>query len=149
MKSADPDSADQDVPVLSRPNQAAPAFPLFRAASNHARNSIERIGEAMTEAAEAVRLLFGEPAEEMLDRVRAAADQAAETRVRANQAAADALRLKHEGEVSDDGRARGSENSDLSFRVVRTMFNLPGADDVVFRAENQRTGEVCRAAVSY
>ncbi|GAA1141854.1 hypothetical protein [Nocardioides aquiterrae] len=60
-----------------------------------------------------------------------------------------AWRLKHEGEVSDDGRARGSENSDLSFRVVRTMFNLPGTDDVVFRAENLRTGEVCRATVSY
>ena len=58
-------------------------------------------------------------------------------------------RLKHEGEVSDDGRARGSENSDLSFRVVRTMFNLPGPDDVVFRAENQRTGEVCRISYDY
>jgi hypothetical protein len=58
-------------------------------------------------------------------------------------------RLKHNGEVSDDGRARGSEESDLSFRVVRTMINFYGADDIVFRAENLRTGEVCRAFVSY
>lgn len=58
-------------------------------------------------------------------------------------------KVKHNGEISDDGRARGDEDSDLSFRVVRTMFNLPGTDDVVFRAENQRTGEVCRATVSY
>jgi hypothetical protein len=60
-----------------------------------------------------------------------------------------AWRLKHNGEVSDDGRARGSEESDLSFRVVRTMINFYGDDNIVFRAENQRTGEVCRATVSY
>lgn len=58
-------------------------------------------------------------------------------------------RLKHNGEVSDDGRARGSEDTDLSFRVVRTMINFYGPDDIVFRAENQRTGEVCRASLSY
>ena len=58
-------------------------------------------------------------------------------------------RLKHNGEVSDDGRARGSEDSDLSFRVVRTMINFYGSDDIVFRAENLRTGEVCRTVVSY
>lgn len=60
-----------------------------------------------------------------------------------------AWRLKHNGEVSDEGRARGSEETDLSFRVIRTMINWDGSDDVVFRAENQRTGEVCRAALSY
>lgn len=58
-------------------------------------------------------------------------------------------RIKHNGYVSDDGRARGSEETDLSFRVIRTMINWDGADDVVFRAENLRTGEVCRAALSY
>src|SRR5437016_886411 len=31
VKSCDPDSADLTNPVLSRPNQVAPAFPLFRA----------------------------------------------------------------------------------------------------------------------
>ncbi len=60
-----------------------------------------------------------------------------------------AWKLKHNGDVSDDGRARGTEETDLSFRVVRTMINFYGVDDVVFRAENQRTGEVCRASVSY
>lgn len=58
-------------------------------------------------------------------------------------------KLKHNGEVSDDGRARGREESDLSFRVIRTMINFYGPDSVVFRAENQRTGEVCRMSVSY
>jgi len=60
-----------------------------------------------------------------------------------------AWRLKHNGVVTDDGRARGSEETDLSFRVIRTMINWDGPDDVVFRAENLRTGEVCRAALTY
>jgi hypothetical protein len=58
-------------------------------------------------------------------------------------------RVKHNGVVIDDGRARGSEETDLSFRVIRTMINWDGPDDVVFRAENLRTGEVCRASLSY
>ena len=36
VKSADPDAAGQEAPVLTRPNQIAPAFPLFQAASRHA-----------------------------------------------------------------------------------------------------------------
>lgn len=58
-------------------------------------------------------------------------------------------RFKHNGEVSDEGSARGNENAERTFRVVRTMFNGSGVDDVVFRAENQRTGEVCRATVNF
>jgi hypothetical protein len=102
VKSADPDSADVEGPVLERPTQTAPAFPLFRAASNHARQSIERIGDAISQADEAVSRLFAEPNEEMLDLVREAATTAAETRVRANQFAADALRLKQEGDDTAD-----------------------------------------------
>ena len=58
-------------------------------------------------------------------------------------------KFKHNGEVAFDGRARGNEDSDLSFRVTRTMFDGYGTDDIVFRAENQRTGEVCRAYLPY
>lgn len=58
-------------------------------------------------------------------------------------------KLRHNGAVSDDGRARGREETDLSFRVSRTMINWDGTDDIVFRAENQRTGEVCRAFVPF
>jgi hypothetical protein len=54
-------------------------------------------------------------------------------------------RLRHNGELSFDGRARGREDVDLAFRVSRTMINWDGLDSVVFRAENTRTGEVCRA----
>lgn len=58
-------------------------------------------------------------------------------------------KLKHDGGVSDNGRARGREDGGLAFRVTRTMIDFPGTDDIVFRAENQRTGEVCRAYVPY
>ncbi len=58
-------------------------------------------------------------------------------------------KFKHNGEVSDEGRARGSEDAELSFRISRTMFNGYGVDDIVFRAENLRTGEVCRTFVDY
>ncbi len=112
VKSADPDSADQEDPVLARPNQVAPAFPLFRAASNQARASIERIGQAMTEAAEAIRRLFGEPGGEMLESVRVATEQATETRTRAAQAQNDALKLKQEGDEHAD-RAAAAKNKRL------------------------------------
>jgi len=58
-------------------------------------------------------------------------------------------KLKHNGDVSDEGRARGSEETERSFRITRTMFNGYGVDDIVFRAENLRTGEVCRTFVDY
>jgi hypothetical protein len=112
VKTADPDSADLENPVLERPTQIAPAFPLFRAASNHARMSIERISEAMTHAVEAVRRLFNEPGEEMFDLVRNAVTQASETRVRANQAMNDSLKLKQEGDDTAD-RAASVKNKRL------------------------------------
>ncbi|MFM8273372.1 MAG: hypothetical protein ACKODX_13745, partial [Gemmata sp.] len=46
VKSADPDAATVADPVLAKPNQIAPSFPLFQAASRHAANAIEVIGEA-------------------------------------------------------------------------------------------------------
>jgi hypothetical protein len=58
-------------------------------------------------------------------------------------------KLKHNGGVSDEGRARGREDVDLSFRISRTMINFLGPDAVVFRAENLRTGEVCRTNVDF
>jgi hypothetical protein len=119
VKSADPDSADVEGPVLDRPTQSAPAFPLFRAASNHARQSIERMGEAMRQAAEAVNRLFTEPNEAMLDSVQQAVGEAAETRVRANQYAADCIRMKQEGDDTADRStpktARIEESKALEF----------------------------------
>jgi hypothetical protein len=112
VKSCDPDAADIDQPVLSRPNQIAPAFPLFQAASRSARQAIELIATATGEAAQAVRSLFSNPSEDMLGLVRTHVDQAADTRTNANRAANNALRLKAKGdEVAD--QAAGAKNKRL------------------------------------
>jgi len=58
-------------------------------------------------------------------------------------------RLKHNGDVSYEGQARGREDSERAFKVSRTMINFDGEDTVVFRAENLQTGRVCRAVVPF
>lgn len=58
-------------------------------------------------------------------------------------------KIRFNGTVTDEGRARGREDSDLAFRVSRMMIDFSGPDTVSFRAENLRTGEVCRASVYY
>lgn len=58
-------------------------------------------------------------------------------------------KLKHDGDVSDSGFVKAKKDADQSFRIVRTMYNFLGPDFVVFRAENQATGEVCRAELYY
>lgn len=128
VKSCDPDAADQDAPVLSRPNQLAPAFPLFHAASRHARNAIEGIAEAITMAASAVRVLFTDPTEEMLDMARNRVDEAVEDKVAAGRSATNALRLKHEGDELAD-RAAAVKNKRLeeskAIEIVRRIEEGP------------------------
>jgi hypothetical protein len=58
-------------------------------------------------------------------------------------------KLRFNGTVTDEGRARGREDSDLAFRVSRMMIDFSGPDTVSFRAENLRTGAVCKATVYY
>ncbi|VTT96442.1 Uncharacterized protein (Fragment) OS=uncultured bacterium PE=4 SV=1 [Gemmataceae bacterium] len=112
VRSCDPDAADLDAPVLSRPNQVAPAFPLFQAASRNARNTIEWIANALTEAVQAVRVLFLEPNEEMFALARQRTDEAYETRTNANRAANNALRMKMKGDDIAD-QAAGAKNKRL------------------------------------
>ncbi|WP_341927381.1 hypothetical protein [Nocardioides psychrotolerans] len=52
-------------------------------------------------------------------------------------------RMTHDGDFSAKGEIR-AKDSDLSLRVRRSMLDFPGIDNVAFRAENTRTGEVCR-----
>jgi len=113
VKLADPDAAGQDAPVLARPNQIAPTFPLFQAASRHAANAIEWLGEAVNEAAGAVRVLFAAPNEKMLDNIRPLVERALASRTRANGAANNALRLKHEGDEHAD-RSAGVKNKRIA-----------------------------------
>lgn len=112
VKSCDPDAADIDQPVLSRPNQIAPAFPLFQSASRNARQAIEYIGEAVGQAAQVVRALFSEPSEQLLSSVRNRVEEASETRTTANRAANNAMRLKAKGDEIAD-QAAGAKNKRL------------------------------------
>jgi hypothetical protein len=112
VRSCDPDAADLDAPILSRPNQLAPAFPLFQAASRHARQAVEWIADAVAEAVRAIHCLYGPPGEEMLGRVRSRVEEAGETRTAAVRAANSALRLKAKGDEIAD-HAAGAKNKRL------------------------------------
>ena len=56
-------------------------------------------------------------------------------------------KLRHNDDVSARGESQ-ARDADRSFRVVRRMIDFPGIDDVVFRAENTVTGEVCRGELT-
>jgi hypothetical protein len=142
VRSCDPDAADIDAPVLSRPNQIAPAFPLFQASSRSARNSIEWIANAVTEAAQAVRVLYTEPTEDMLGLVRTRVEEAIETRTNANRTANNALRMKTKGDEIAD-QAAGAKNKRLylsmaenEVRKIEEGTRPRGADE--FEAEDRR-----------
>ncbi len=57
-------------------------------------------------------------------------------------------RFKHNDFISADGEVK-AKDADKSFKIVRTMVNLDGPDAIVFRAQNRRTDEVCRAELYY
>ncbi len=141
VKSCDPDAAELDRPILARPNQIAPAFPLFQASSRNARSAIEGIGTALTEAAQAVRSLFAEPNEEMLAQVREHTDEAAESRTNANRMANNALRMKAKGdEIADE--SAGAKNKRLfesiALEEVRKIEEGPRQHSDEFEAEEKR-----------
>ena len=117
VKSCDPDAADLEQPVLDRPTQIAPAFPLFQGASRNARSAIEMVGTAITESAQAVRGLFAEPNEQMFEQVRGHVDQANDTRTAANRSANNALRMKQEGDELAD-RAASSKNKRIEESIA-------------------------------
>lgn len=55
-------------------------------------------------------------------------------------------RLRHDSETSADGQVRADGDGEgRSFKIVRTMVDLPGSEFIAFRAENNRTGLACRA----
>ena len=158
VKTCDPDSAGQEAPILTRPNQIAPAFPLFSAASRHAQNSITLIGEAMSQSAHAIRALFAEPNELMLSLVRNRVEQAAGTRTTANQEANMALRFKQEGDELAD-RAAAAKNKRLeearAVEIVRRVEEGSGrteeqvvdADDRRDRDARKRLAQVLREVI--
>jgi len=54
-------------------------------------------------------------------------------------------KLRHDDETSADGEVRADGDKDRSFKIVRTMVDLPGDDFIAFRAVNEHTGLSCRA----
>jgi hypothetical protein len=59
-------------------------------------------------------------------------------------------KFKHNDDFSAMGEVKAKDNvdADRSFRIVRTMVDFSGPDDIFFRAENNRTGEVCKLEVT-
>ena len=55
-------------------------------------------------------------------------------------------KIKHNGSVSAQGRAVTGSSG---FEVRRALVDLAGVDHCVFRAERQRTGEVCRGRIDW
>ena len=53
-------------------------------------------------------------------------------------------KMRHNGDLSFWGDVRARDDIDRSFKISRTMLDVGGPDEVIFRAENERTGEVCR-----
>ncbi|MBY0457347.1 MAG: hypothetical protein K2V38_08425, partial [Gemmataceae bacterium] len=142
VKTADPDAAAPSDPAPAKPGLVAPSLPLFQAASRHAASAIEGIGEAVAEAAAAVRVLFQEANAEMLDDIRPLVEQAAASRTRANTSANNALRLKHEGDEHAD-RTAGQKKKRLAeseaLEIVRKIEEgKPRSADDEFEAELKR-----------
>ena len=57
-------------------------------------------------------------------------------------------RIMHNGSLSASG-TRVTRAPSGSFEVRRTVVNLRGPDQIVFRARNPRSGEVCRGTVNF
>jgi hypothetical protein len=142
VKSADPDAATAPAPDDVSDKQVVPALPLFRAASRNAANAIGWYGEAVGMAAQAVRVLFGEPDEQMLGLARRRVEEALTGRERANRAANNALRFKQEGDEHAD-RSAGTKNKRLAesqaLETVRRIEESSGTnEDAQFDAELRR-----------
>ena len=58
-------------------------------------------------------------------------------------------KLKHDGDLSASGEVRARDDIDRSFKVSRSMLNFAGGDAILFRAENEHTGEVCKGEVDF
>jgi hypothetical protein len=140
VKSCDPDAADVNRPVLSRPNQLAPAFPLFQAASRSAREAIAALGRALTQAAQGVRVLYSEPTDQMLGLVRNRVREASDLRAGANGLAGTALRLKQEGDDLAD-RAAASRNKRLEEARAQEILRRWNEDAGHRAPESRRRAE--------
>ena len=57
-------------------------------------------------------------------------------------------RMKHNDDVSARGSVK-AKDADKSFKIVRDMADFTGPDEIVFRAGNKDSDEICRGDVTF
>lgn len=119
------DPADQ--PVLTRPNQIAPAFPLFTAAGRYAENAVALASPPVELAAAAVRNLFADPTRDSTLQTATGIEDALLARANCARAASTALRLKQQGD----------ELADVAAGAKNKRLELAKAEEIVRRTDEQ------------
>lgn len=118
---------DVDEPVLTRPNQIAPAFPLFVAAGRYAEQAVELSGQPVELAVQAVQSLFSEPGRAATLRTANRIEDALLARATSARAVSTALRLKQQGD----------EHADVSASAKNKRLELAKAEEIVRRTQEQ------------
>ncbi|QEL20038.1 hypothetical protein [Limnoglobus roseus] len=118
---------DVDEPVLTRPNQIAPAFPLFVAAGRYAVQAVSLAEQPVELAVAAVRTLFADPNRETTLRTASGIEDALLARANCARAASTALRLKQQGD----------ELADLSAGAKNKRLEIAKAEEIVRRTDEQ------------
>jgi hypothetical protein len=149
VRGADPAAAEQNTPVLTRPNQVAPAFPLFQAASRYAAQAVDASARHVELITDAVRALFGPPGRASVLRAANRAEEAEAARRYANGQANTALKLKHMADEAAD-RAATAKNKRLeeskAVEAVRKIDEGGGADRAA--DDDERIDREVRRAVA-
>lgn len=116
-----------DGPELTRPNQIAPAFPLFVAASRYAQQAIGLARQPVEMAVAAVQYLFAEPNRASTLHTASGIEDALLARAACARAASTALRLKQQGD----------ELADLAAGAKNKRLELAKAEEIVRRTDEQ------------
>lgn len=118
---------ETEAPVLTRPNQIAPAFPLFVAAGRYAEQAVGLSRPPIELAVSAVQNLFAEPDRGSTLRTASGIEDALLARAAAARAASTALRLKQQGD----------ELADLAAGAKNKRLELAKAEEIVRRTDEQ------------
>jgi hypothetical protein len=118
---------DIDEPVLTRPNQIAPAFPLFVAASRYAEQAVASAGQPVELAVQAVQALFAEPGRAAAMRAANRIEDALLARAASARAVSTALRLKQQAD----------ELADAAAAAKNKRLEQAKAEEIVRRTQEQ------------
>jgi hypothetical protein len=123
---------DAEAPTLTRPNQIAPAFPLFSAADRYAQQAIELAGPPGSLAIGAVRGLLETHDRATALNVANRIEEALFARSESARAASVALRFKQQAD----------EIADIAAGAKNKRIELAKAEDIVSRYEQQEEHRV-------